>query len=30
MCPLIEKVIEFKSVVLDIDSYIIKVDAEFN
>ena len=29
-CPLIEKVIEFKSVVLDIDSYIIKVDAEFN
>jgi hypothetical protein len=27
---LIEKVIEFKSVVLDIDSYIIKVDAEFN
>ncbi len=29
-CPLIEKVIEFKSVVLDIDSYIIKVEAEFN
>lgn len=29
-CPLIEKIIEFKSVVLDIDSYIIKVEAEFN
>lgn len=28
--PLIEKVTEFKSIVLDIDSYIITVDAEFN
>lgn len=28
--PLIEKVTQFKSIVLDIDSYIVTVDAEFN